>query len=121
ALEARKHAASAALERLWIVQHPLVDVGFLATGGELRFRSAGRLRRRRGRTRTRRRMTARTAGRVLLPPRRVQVEPVQRCQRRQPGVDVGELLFEVLALAAADRAHELADLLDEPEQRALHA
>ncbi len=46
---------------------------------------------------------------------------MERGEGRKPGVDVGELLLEVVALLAADRADQLADLLDEPEQRARHA
>ena len=46
---------------------------------------------------------------------------MQRRKRCEPRVDVGELLFEVVAFAATDRANEFADFFDEPQQRALLA
>src|SRR5262245_38120893 len=58
---------------------------------------------------------------VLLARDLLEVEAVQRGERGKPCVDVAELLFEVLLVLAPHGAHQLADLLDEPQQRSRHA
>src|SRR5690606_13022633 len=36
-------------------------------------------------------------------------------------IDIAELFFEIVTFTAADRAHQLADFFDEPQQRTLGA
>ncbi len=46
---------------------------------------------------------------------------MDRRERHEPGKDVAELLLEVLRLATTNGTYEFPHLLDEPEQRAIHA